>query len=94
MDRRKKLPAVVHTRIDAARRRTLARSVVSSQLGALLGDAAAAAALASSAPALPWVDLEVAPAFDAEVEICVDCPEKRTGAAGAFSVARPRHSLF
>ena len=73
---------MVHTRIDAARVRTLAQNVVASQLGALLG----AEVALPSASALPWVDLEVSPRFEEAVEICIDCPEKAVATAGTFRV--------
>ena len=64
----RKIEAVVHTKIDAARRRTVAKTIALDRLSAL-----------------PWVDLEIRPAFREPVEICVDCPEKATEST-AFKV--------
>ena len=77
----RKIEAVVHTKIDAARRRTVAKTIALDRLSAFLGDAAPAL----QPPALPWVDLEIRPAFREPVEICVDCPEKATEST-AFKV--------
>ena len=77
----RKIEAVVHTKIDAARRRTVAKTIALDRLSAFLGDAAPAL----QPPALPWVDLEIRPAFREPVEICVDCPEKATNGP-AFKV--------
>ena len=79
------IEAVVHTKIDAARRRTVAKTIALDRLSAFLGDAAPAL----QPPALPWVDLEIRPAFREPVEICVDCPEKATEST-AFKVRFPR----
>ena len=81
----RKIEAVVHTKIDAARRRTVAKTIALDRLSAFLGDAAPAL----QPPALPWVDLEIRPAFREPVEICVDCPEKATNGP-AFKVRLPR----
>ena len=81
----RKIEAVVHTKIDAARRRTVAKTIALDRLSAFLGDAAPAL----QPPALPWVDLEIRPAFREPVEICVDCPEKATNGP-AFKVRFPR----
>ena len=81
----RKIEAIVHTKIDAARRRTVAKTIALDRLSAFLGDAA----LALQPPALPWVDLEIRPAFREPVEICVDCPEKATNGP-AFKVRFPR----
>ncbi len=81
----RKIEAVVHTKIDAARRRTVAKTIALDKLSAFLGDAAPAL----QPPALPWVDLEIRPAFREPVEICVDCPEKATEST-AFKVRFPR----
>ena len=81
----RKIEAVVHTKIDAARRRTVAKTIALDRLSAFLGDAAPAL----QPPALPWVDLEIRPAFREPVEICVDCPEKATEST-AFKVRFPR----
>ena len=81
----RKIEAVVHTKIDAARRRTVAKTIALDKLSAFLGDAAPAL----QPPALPWVDLEIRPAFREPVEICVDCPEKATNGP-AFKVRFPR----
>ena len=78
----RKIEAVVHTKIDAARRRTVAKTIALDRLSAFLGDAAPAL----QPPALPWVDLEIRPAFREPVEICVDCPEKATEST-AFKVS-------
>ena len=75
------IEAIVHTKIDAARRRTVAKTIALDRLSAFLGDAAPAL----QPPALPWVDLEIRPAFREPVEICVDCPEKATEST-AFKV--------
>ena len=77
----RKIEAVVHTKIDAARRRTVAKTIALDKLSSFLGDAAPAL----QPPALPWVDLEIRPAFREPVEICVDCPEKATEST-AFKV--------
>ena len=77
----RKIEAIVHTKIDAARRRTVAKTIALDRLSAFLGDAAPAL----QPPALPWVDLEIRPAFREPVEICVDCPEKATEST-AFKV--------
>ena len=77
----RKIEAIVHTKIDAARRRTVAKTIALDRLSAFLGDAAPAL----QPPALPWVDLEIRPAFREPVEICVDCPEKATNGP-AFKV--------
>ena len=79
---RRSIPAVVHTRIDKARVRTLAQNIASTHLSALLGSGVAL----PKPPALPWVDLEVSPRFDRPVEICIDCPEKACGAPGVARV--------
>ena len=81
----RKIEAIVHTKIDAARRRTVAKTIALDRLSAFLGDAAPAL----QPPALPWVDLEIRPAFREPVEICVDCPEKATEST-AFKVRFPR----
>ena len=81
----RKIEAIVHTKIDAARRRTVAKTIALDRLSAFLGDAAPAL----QPPALPWVDLEIRPAFREPVEICVDCPEKATNGP-AFKVRFPR----
>ena len=81
----RKIEAVVHTKIDAARRRTVAKTIALDRLSAFLGDAAPAL----QPPALPWVDLEIRPVFREPVEICVDCPEKATNGP-AFKVRFPR----
>ena len=81
----RKIEAIVHTKIDAARRRTVAKTIALDRLSAFLGDAAPAL----QPPALPWVDLEIRPAFCEPVEICVDCPEKATNGP-AFKVRFPR----
>ena len=81
----RKIEAIVHTKIDAARKRTVAKTIALDRLSAFLGDAA----LALQPPALPWVDLEIRPAFREPVEICVDCPEKATNGP-AFKVRFPR----
>ena len=81
----RKVEAIVHTKIDAARRRTVAKTIALDRLSAFLGDAAPAL----QPPALPWVDLEIRPAFREPVEICVDCPEKATNGP-AFKVRFPR----
>ena len=81
----RKIEAVVHTKIDAARRRTVAKTIALDKLSAFLGDAAPAL----QPPALPWVDLEIRPAFREPVEICVDCPDKATEST-AFKVRFPR----
>ena len=81
----RKIEAIVHTKIDAARRRTVAKTIALDRLSAFLGDAAPAL----QPPALPWVDLEIRPAFREPVEICVDCPEKATNGP-AFKVCFPR----
>ena len=81
----RKIEAIVHTKIDAARKRTVAKTIALDRLSAFLGDAAPAL----QPPALPWVDLEIRPAFREPVEICVDCPEKATEST-AFKVRFPR----
>ena len=81
----RKIEAIVHTKIDAARRRTVAKTIALDRLSAFLGDAAPAL----QPPALPWVDLEIRPAFREPVEICVDCPEKATNGP-ALKVRFPR----
>ena len=81
----RKIEAIVHTKFDAARRRTVAKTIALDRLSAFLGDAAPAL----QPPALPWVDLEIRPAFREPVEICVDCPEKATEST-AFKVRFPR----
>ena len=81
----RKIEAIVHTKIEAARRRTVAKTIALDRLSAFLGDAAPAL----QPPALPWVDLEIRPAFREPVEICVDCPEKATEST-AFRVRFPR----
>ena len=81
----RKIEAIVHTKIDAARKRTVAKTIALDRLSAFLGDAAPAL----QPPALPWVDLEIRPAFREPVEICVDCPEKATNGP-AFKVRFPR----
>ena len=91
----RKIEAVVHTKIDAARRRTVAKTIALDRLSAFLGDAAPAL----QPPALPWVDLEIRPAFREPVEICVDCPEKATNGPAfkvrfAASCAVPSSCLF
>ena len=68
------IEALVHTHIDAARRRTVATTIALDRLSAFLG----AAAPTLAPPALPWVDLEIRPTFREPVEICIDCPEKAT----------------
>ena len=89
----RKIEAIVHTKIDAARRRTVAKTIALDRLSAFLGDAAPAL----QPPALPWVDLEIRPAFREPVEICVDCPEKATNGPAfkvRFAASREAPSLL